>query len=462
VAVLLMLAAGMPSAHAGRAVRLVKDVWSGPNGSSVTALTEMGGALYFIADDGVHGLELWRSSGTRARTRLVKDIWPGSVGSVEPDLWFRNCELVAAGDRLFLTASSPTRAGLWASDGTRAGTTLVKRIDPECLTALGRDAFFVASDPRHGTELWTSDGTRVGTRRVMDIARGTRSSYPEELTPVGDALFFTARDRHGRELWITDATGSGTSMVRDIDDRRGSSPHSLSPVRDAVFFSADDGIHGREPWRSDGTRRGTRLVRDIDPGSDDSYPSGAIDAAGTAFFWASRSTRAGDSIVRRESLWTSDGSRAGTAKVSPVDLGPWDPDEYWYYPGTVAAVGERIYFTSEDSTHGLELWTSDGTRDGTRIVRDIAPGRKDSVPYWLTEIDGELHFFAFLRGPNGRAPLWKTDGTPAGTVIVQDDFPAPPSEQTSPGWLTLVGETRFLTAARPATGLELWALRTPS
>ena len=88
-------------------------------------LTAVGGTLFFTADDGVHGRELWKSDGTRAGTVLVKDIDP------------------------------------------RRATTTTKR--PASLTDVGGTLFFTADDGVHGPELWKSDGTKAGTVLVKDI-----------------------------------------------------------------------------------------------------------------------------------------------------------------------------------------------------------------------------------------------------------------------------------------------------
>src|SRR5262245_10197052 len=86
-------------------------------------LTPVGDRLYFVADDGIHGRELFTSDGTAAGTHLVRDIRPGAAGS---DIRF----LAPFGDRLLFTANDGA-AGfeLWITDGTPGGTNLVKDIN---------------------------------------------------------------------------------------------------------------------------------------------------------------------------------------------------------------------------------------------------------------------------------------------------------------------------------------------
>ncbi|MCA9188219.1 MAG: hypothetical protein R3E01_14600 [Pirellulaceae bacterium] len=63
-----------------------------------------------------------------------------------------------------------------------------------------------------------------------------------------------------------------------------------------------------------------------------------------------------------------------------------------------------------------ELWRSDGTVDGTHIVRDIWPGAAGSAPLYLKNIRGKLYFSA-EDGQHGRQ-LWRSDGTEIGTELV--------------------------------------------
>jgi ELWxxDGT repeat protein len=124
---------------------------------------------------------------------------------------------------LFFTANDGVHGrALWKSDGTKAGTVMVKDIDPRPqdetdygygptgLTALGGTLFFSANDGPHGRELWKSNGTKGGTVLVKDIYRGRGFSLPAYLTPVDGRLFFLADNTRGMELWKSNGTKAGT------------------------------------------------------------------------------------------------------------------------------------------------------------------------------------------------------------------------------------------------------------
>ncbi len=280
-------------------------------------VASQGGRLYFAADDGLHGCELWRTDGTAAGTARVRSLFPAPV-SIFGAVYYVPDFFAVAGERalafffpydgseiwttdgteegtgkifdldeaddeasgrlfdagvpfaegiLFTTWGPQTGIQIWRTDPTPAGAHLVGRVDvdspPRSLTRSGDLAYFSADDGA-GRELWVADGTLFGARRVKDIAPGCASSSPLELTSVGDRLFFTAADGvHGRELWSTDGTAEGTAMVADISPGRATSfPQHLAAIggRAArLAFSANDGLHGLEPWTVQADGVGTAL-----------------------------------------------------------------------------------------------------------------------------------------------------------------------------------------------------------
>ena len=152
--------------------------------------------------------------------------------------------------------------------------------DPESLTAVGDKLFFTADDGIHDRELWVSDGTSAGTHMVKDILPTTPTGYspywPGGLTAVGGLLYFSATDGvHGYEPWISDGTELGTHMIKDIEPADavfGSDPSGYTELNGIVYFNAHSIVNGEELWRTDGTDAGTYQVADLAPGSGSSFP----------------------------------------------------------------------------------------------------------------------------------------------------------------------------------------------
>ncbi|MET1042402.1 MAG: ELWxxDGT repeat protein, partial [Acidimicrobiales bacterium] len=158
-------------------------------------------------------------------TVLVKDIDPTDLDGDDEEY---GPEMAAVDGTLFFSADDGTNGSeLWTSDGTEVGTVLVEDIhpgdyssDPSSLTAHAGTLFFTARDGTHGSELWKSDGTEPGTVLVKDIRPGSGNGYygHSSLTGVGGTLFLAADDgTHGSELWKSNGTEAGTVLVEDIN-----------------------------------------------------------------------------------------------------------------------------------------------------------------------------------------------------------------------------------------------------
>ena len=151
------------------------------------------------------------------------------------------------------------------------------------------------------------------------------------------------------------------------------------------------------------------MVKDINPGSNASDPSRFLNVSGTLFFVAFESTHGFE-------LWRSDGTAAGTVLVDDIRPGP--------VGSTISGltnVSGTLFFAADDGVHGKQLWESNGVAAGTVMVADISPAGKSSSPAYLTNVNGSL-FFSANDGTHG-VELWQSNGTAAGTALVMDIRP---------------------------------------
>lgn len=310
------------------------------------------GHVYFSADNGVDGDELWRSDGTAAGTMMVADIGPGPESS-DPQRFAAAPGFVAFGAYAPATDEEP-----WVTDGTAAGTMLLRDIAPGDEGSLESDdfhssnglVFFGADDRTNGTQLWVTDGTPAGTVMLPIGAGGESTGNPNNITAVTGGVMFSASDgTAGSELWFSDGTPTGTIMLDDIvAGPESSNPGGFVSLGALTLFVANDGVAGQELWATDGTQGGAYRVADIMPG-----PNGAS---------ISRMTIAGDKIVffaddgtptlSGRDLWVSDGTSAGTYKVRDVVSGV--PD--FVTISTLASIGPGVVFRGHDGVTGEEPW----------------------------------------------------------------------------------------------------------
>ena len=358
---------------------------------------------------------------------MVKDIVAGSSHSHPEDL-------VGIGSTLFFSAKVGQSRDLWRSDGTAAGTVMVKDIVQgsygygccEYMTPVGDTLYFVAGGPRD-KEIWKSDGTADGTVQVTNVTGEWK--VPKSLTAVGDTIFFAADDGiHGEELWKTDGTTNGTVMVKDVYNGSDDGVFAgaiyqeagFPVVGDTIFFVGEDETYGRELWRSDGTANGTVIVKDIDTSSN--------------------------------TYWSSSGSR--TVPNSGLACSPWE-----------TAVGDTVYFRADDGTNGLELWKTDGTADGTVMLTNLygnyswSSNCGSSNVYNKARVHGALGDTVFFTGQSvagGGEQLWSTDGTTAGTVQLTQECGSVYCEFVPNGVFGDLGGIFLFQGCSADSGCALW------
>src|SRR5262249_11992232 len=141
-------------------------------------------------------------------------------------------------------------------------------------------------------------------------------------------------------------------------------------------------------------------------------------------------------------LWESDGTASGTKLVKDIRPGPYSSDIHY-----LTGVGGRVFFVANDGVSGDQLWSSDGSESGTALMKDIRPGPSGSYPFALSGIAGQL-FFSANDGTSTSGPanyeLWRSSGVAVGTSLVADINPGPGGSY--PVDMTLSNGLIFLTA----------------
>jgi ELWxxDGT repeat protein len=400
----------------------INESETGTLSSSPTNLTAIGGNLYFAANDGFNGVELWKSDGTAAGTFLVADINPSPGGNSTP------ANFTSVGNTLFFTANNGTLGTeLWKIDEVSGTPVLVRNIRPGApgsnpgnLVNFNNTLFFRADDGT-GLALWKSDGTFAGTVKV-----GTGFTQPGALTVVGNTLYFTTSN--GNQLWKTDGTDAGTVQVRNLG--AGGNATSLTAIGNTLFFTANNS-GTNEVWRSDGTTAGTTPLSQLNPGLTITNPNNLVNFGSDLYFLARNGSTFG--------LYRS----TATGTVSLVQSLPSAGQP----PANLTVVGSTLFFTVDVgtvSTPDIQLWKSNGTT--AELVRDINPVG-NANPASLTNVNGFLYFTA----NDGATRVWRSDGTEAGTTPVSGAFTG-----AVPSQLTAVGNRLYFTADTVATGTELW------
>jgi ELWxxDGT repeat protein len=203
-----------------------------------------GGKVVFQIDAPPEKRGLWASDGTPAGTRRIvaadsNSVYYTVLGAVGELIFFTE------GNRLFTSDFNPGGARLLL-----AAPDLV--ISGSAAAVAGDHFFFAAATDALGLELWTSDGTAAGTR-AFDLRPGPLGSRPSSLLGVGERLVFAAdRGSHGYELYQSDGTLEGTTLLADIaPSQLPSTPSYLKAVGERLFFDADDGASGRGLWSLD-------------------------------------------------------------------------------------------------------------------------------------------------------------------------------------------------------------------
>ncbi|MBN1602458.1 MAG: hypothetical protein JW915_12670 [Chitinispirillaceae bacterium] len=339
--------------------------------SPMSDMIKMGSTLFFRRFTPETGLELW--SYTRANgSHLILDVNPGPLSSFPDNFAELN------GNMIFFAQNETLGYEIWITDGTTAGTKLLKDCNPGAAHGQLNNItnfyhsptsshefrlvqnvytpiiyndrlYFFADDGVHGYELWCTDGTETGTHMVQDINPGPgHSLFPRSdedflgegphFTVFNDDLYFIAYDPvNGFEIRKITNNSGVIELLKDILPGSGDSRiKKLVPFNGALYFGATDGVHGHELWRSAGTETTTEIFMDIchhnlyvEPMSE-FHIKNIIVHDNMLFFCATIATDSLDCssgtcvpfYKLNDHLFRTDGTVGGTADLEVISYGP--------------------------------------------------------------------------------------------------------------------------------------------
>ncbi|MDP2161209.1 MAG: T9SS type A sorting domain-containing protein [Flavobacterium sp.] len=174
---------------------LLKDI--NPNntivnaGGSPSAFTKVGNTIYFTANDGINGREVWKTEGTAASTQMVKDVTPGNASSLPQSLIEFN------GFLYFSQSDGTNGTHVWKTDGTELGTVMVSDALTTSISSAFFDKtsdklFFAGFSPIYGNELFMIDENDQLTM-IADINPGINGSDPGRVIEYNGYIYFIAK-----------------------------------------------------------------------------------------------------------------------------------------------------------------------------------------------------------------------------------------------------------------------------
>jgi ELWxxDGT repeat protein len=375
---------------------LVKEITPGPAGSSLRGLKNVNGTLYFVLEKelsyGVYERELWKSDGTEAGTVKVAGPFDfiGPLGNIVtmPPIF------QAVNSVVYFFAGDYGDYGLWKVGGPAESP---ERFTDNSLWVYklgigkGDVLFFSAEEVVAGVnlsvgQLWQTDGTETGTKAVgATILDRIYPSLSDNTMAVGnDSLFLSAGSIKVGNLELrrvrSDDGHETQSLVANINPDASSDPQHLTFVGNLLFFSADDGNTGRELWVCGQTVAAGEFVVQQ---VKDIHPGSEGSSPQELTKFDGKLAFAANSFFSASDLYTTDGTPTGTTKLADqID------------PRHLCVRNGKLFFNGRNTEYGREMWVSDGTPDGTGRALDMNPGAADSNPNELIVFNDKLYFTA--------------------------------------------------------------------
>jgi ELWxxDGT repeat protein len=287
--------------------------------------------------------------------------------------------------------------------------------------------------------------TYLAAQLVADINTDTLSSNPLSFASLGSRAVFFAEQTDGQYgLWVTDGTTGGTALVRpNFPTWRSFTPDQFRPAVTGgkAYFQTATSATQYQIWVTDGTAAGTQILAD---GVKAGFPTSAyrfgefVTFAGRVFFNATTSARGTE-------LWSTDGTPEGTSLFMDIVPGATSGDVC-----RLTVAGDYLYFETREGNQ-VGLWRTDGTVAGTLPLGHFGGG----TPNVAAALGGKLVFVGAGAGEYADQ-LWESDGTVAGTREVVD---LSSDDLVMPDELTVMGGALYFagpTGKAGSTARTLW------
>ncbi len=417
--------------------------------------------LFFVANDGQYGCELWTTTGTAASTAKVADVNPGFAHS-------NPSNLTLVGTRLYFTALDAAAVrGLYYSDSPYTSATQITLTGADAapnlrfLTAVGAKLYF-AADVTGVPTLFAHSGTGAAAKKP-EAAGSTDIILDAASVPSIVALGTTAIIRGAPvagtnyELYYsasTDAVATAATLLKEINVGASSLPILGTAIYNdtTLFFTANDGTNGRELWKTNGTLATTTMVRNIyqdTAGAQSSNPTLLTVSGDKVFFKAVD----GPSAANDSELWVSASPFTDATKLTSFanasDI------------ANIHAVNSQILFTgSEDNMVTNAIYKSDGSVSGTVRLRGGILNADTPSFHSLYANLGDYVFFVLNWNSAANilgSELWATNRAIEGTQILKDIYSGNGNGVANHNDFAVVGNNLVFVANNGTNGSELWS-----
>lgn len=378
--------------------------------SSISTSGSNGSVAYFLLNTSPY--TIWKTNGTNAGTT--------ELGTLGYNDYYTGAKKGFAGDNFVLSIYTPdTGVELWGTDGTVAGTGLLKDIEPGPFSSLSSTPFifeieafdkilFSAKTTKYGSEPWISDGTSAGTTLMEDVNSNPQTLAMFQILTTGEKIYTqTSSSSTAPSFFEINENQLKNALV---DGNTAYLAYSAVTEFNKDFYFYGSAVNSDEYFYQGLTRRDETGKIEAVKKTINLYSYGLNVVNNKLFF-------SGYSSGQGYELWVSeDGTDEGTHQVKNIAPGGNSSMRTSNStPISIVFFNGKYYFSANDNVNGYELWVTDLTEEGTQLFYNLDGSSSSSEPKNFFVANGKLYFTAYTNGAN---QVWVTDGTTENTEVL--------------------------------------------